>query len=405
MEEITLQQLQHQIDDLYNALEQLRADNETDHGDIGEQILAQTENNMNIITRINSLDNKIKGAESNISSITSEIHNISENTDNISILRQELDGIKNDLSSENLPGVQARLTELNSKIEAVKANWVTKTAFETFVTDTNNRLNEKASDSALKTIENKVTILENKAKVDVVAEVENIKRNLSNINGSIDKIESDIVYNHNSIDTNKTLLNELMLNIQREITDINLKCEEIENGVHSNDRKIVETNRRISDINCDLNELRLKFNRLISQLNEVQVIINNSISSLEEKHNKDIQDVVTSTDRKIQAAIRDHNSYMAGHTREFDELKNRLNNIDGNNGSLNSIRELAQKKWITVLSPEEYKKLPAVSKKQDQLYMCIKYGKPYALYIGSVLIAQRNTTKDSGFVYSFPLSF
>ena len=37
--------------------------------------------------------------------------------------------------------------------------------------------------------------------------------------------------------------------------------------------------------------------------------------------------------------------------------------------------------------------------------MCIKYGKPYALYIGTILIAERNVEESTGFAYTFPLTF
>lgn len=405
MAELTLQQLQSQIDELYQLIEDFRANNESDHSSISEQILDQTESSLNISSRLNTLDNTVKETNSDIASISSRLQNIDKNTDDILSLQQELNDIKLTLNDGNLPEIQSRLSLLNSKIEAVKSNWVTKTSFESFASEINDKLNKKALDSDLRVINDKVTTLENRAAVDVVSEVESIKKNLENINNSIGKIENDVIYNSNSISTNRTYLDELIISIQDSILDINNRCESIENGNRDNDRKIVETNRRISNTNCDINELRLKFNKLVNQLTEVQVIINNNISNIEQKHNRDIQDVIVSTDRKIQSSIRDHNTYMAGHTREFAELRNRLNNIDGTNGELSTIRELANKKWITVLTPEEYKKLPAVSKKQDQLYMCIKYGKPYALYIGSVLIAQRNSTKENGFVYSFPLSF
>ena len=65
----------------------------------------------------------------------------------------------------------------------------------------------------------------------------------------------------------------------------------------------------------------------------------------------------------------------------------------------------ANKDWIQVLTPEQYKRLPTSRIDPAKLYMCIKYGKPYALYIGTVLIAERNVEESTGFAYTFPLTF
>ena len=236
MAELTLQQLQSQIDELYQLIEDFRANNESDHSSISEQILDQTESSLNISSRLNILDNTVKETNSDIASISSRLQNIDKNTDDILSLQQELNDIKLTLNDGNLPEIQSRLSLLNSKIEAVKSNWVTKTSFESFASEINDKLNKKALDSDLRVINDKVTTLENRAAVDVVSEVESIKRNLENINNSIGKIENDVIYNSNSISTNRTYLDELIISIQDSILDINNRCESIENGNRDNDR-------------------------------------------------------------------------------------------------------------------------------------------------------------------------
>lgn len=405
MAELTLQQLQEQIDLLNQELSEFRLNNEVDHGSIIDQLDTISASSLSS-SDLDTIKGNVKKNSEDISTIKGNLINIDTNTNDIKILEQELEKIQKDLSNENLPNIKSRLTELSSRIEAVKANWISKRSFDEYATEVDNKINERAKESDVKVLQNKVGELERRAKVDVTSEIDNIQKNLRNINESIGAITQNVNSNSISISSHKKYFDNLIVSIQKDITEIEARCTDIETNANKTDRKIVDINKHLSDVNCDINELRLKFSGLVNKLNEVKHIINNTIDDLEAKHNRDIQNVITSTDNKILYAIKDHNRYNAAHNREFNELRARLSLIDDRKtGRLKEIDDKASKEWIKILSPEEYRRIPASSIKQDQLYMCIKYGKPYALYIGSVLIAQRNTTKDSGFIYSFPISF
>ena len=73
--------------------------------------------------------------------------------------------------------------------------------------------------------------------------------------------------------------------------------------------------------------------------------------------------------------------------------------------SIRDIKKSAERQWIEVLTPEQYKRLPSSAIEPNKIYMCIKYNKPYAMYVGSVLIAQRDSKSSTGFAYTFPLTF
>jgi chromosome segregation ATPase len=403
--DITLEQLQTRIDELESRLSEISLNNEVDHGNIIEQIESQTSSSISP-EKIKDITDNITVIKKDINSLKSTTNNISINTNLIDEVKNELESIKSDLGKNNLDDINSRLSNVELKINNISKVYITKIDHQKDIDIINAKFTDKVNYTDLEQYDERLTELEEKSEMATVADqMIKIRDNVAIINNSINVINTSLEVCKNTDESLNKRISALSNSIQYEVGVLNNRCDDIENDLRDKNNKISNINTKLAEANCAINNIRLKCASLLSKIDEVQTIINNKIDNLEDSMDKKITSAKLSMSNDCAAAIKDHNRYLQGHSREFSEIRTRLDKIDGKNGVIKDIQKTLEKKWITVLSPEEYRRIPSSNIKQDQLYMCIKYGKPYALYIGSVLIAQRNSTKESGFIYTFPLSF
>lgn len=403
--DITLEQLQSRIDELSSQLSEMALNNETDHGAIIDQIELQS---ASLISPddINDINSNINAIKKDIENITTTTNGISSNTTLIKELEDELNIIKSDLSKNDLNDINSRLSNIEMRMNNVSKVYVAKTDHQKDIDSINAKFEDKVNYTDLEPYDERLTELEEKAQMATVAdEMMKIRDNVDIINNSINVINTSLESCKNTDDTLRGKITSLSNSIQYEVGVLNTKCDDIENDLRNKNNKINNINTKLAEVNCAINNIRLKCATLLNRIDEIQASINTTLDEFEDNIDDKLAATRLSMANDCAAAIKDHNRYLQGHSREFSEIKARLDKIDGKNGVIRDIQKTLEKKWITVLSPEEYRRIPSSNIKQDQLYMCIKYGKPYALYIGSVLIAQRNSTKESGFIYTFPLSF
>ena len=401
--DITLEQLQEQIAQLSQQLSELALNNELDHGSIIDQI----ENSPSTPSSdISNIQEKIELITENIVNIKSKLSSIDTNSSDIVLLQNELSSIQKDLSKYDLSSIKIKVNAIEAGISNISNVFVSKTNYSNDLQNLNDILSSKVSDTDLLPYDERLTELEEKSKMATVAdEVIKIKESISIINDSLTTINSNI--NNGAVSTSdlSARVADLSRSIQSDIEVLNQRCTDIEEDIRDNSGRITNTNTKLAETNCAINNIRLKCNTLLGKLDEIQSLFNSKLNTIESKLDGKISNTKLSLSNEFAAAIRDHNRYQQGHSREFTEIKTRLEALDGKNGEIKNIKKSLEKEWIVILTPEEYKKIPSANIKQNQLYMCMKYGKPYELYIGSVLIAKRNTVKESGFIYTFPLSF
>lgn len=403
--DVTLEQLQLRIDELSTQLSEMSLNNEIDHSAIIDQIESQSESLVSP-DDINDINSNINAIKKDIANIKTTTNDISSNTSLIKELEDELNRIKSDLSKNDLNDINSRLSNIEMRMNNVSKVYVAKTDHQKDIDIINAKFADKVNYTDLEPYEERLTELEEKAQMATVAdEMIKIRDNVAIINNSINVINTSLETCKNTDESLNKRISTLSNSILYEVGILNNRCDDIENDLRSENNKISNINTKLAEANCAINNIRLKCATLLNKIDEVQTIINNKIDNLEDSMDQKITSARLSVSNDCAAAIKDHNRYLQGHSREFSEIRTRLDKIDGKNGVIKDIQKTLEKKWITVLSPEEYRRIPSSNIKQDQLYMCIKYGKPYALYIGSVLIAQRNSTKESGFIYTFPLSF
>ena len=403
--DITLEQLQTRIDELATQLSEMSLNNENDHGAIIDQLEAQASSSVSPET-IKNINSNITAIKNDVTNLKATTANISTNTTLINEIEAELESIKADLSTNDLSDINDRLTEIESRMNNVSKVYVAKTDHQRDIDTLNAKFVDKVTYTDLEEYDERLTELEEKAQMATVAdEMIKIRDNVAIINNSISVINDSLETCKNTDDFLRGRITSLSDSIQYEVGVLNTKCEDIENDLRDKTGKINNINTKLAEVNCTINNIRLKCTSLLNKIDEVQAGINTKFDEFESRMDDKLANTKLTMSNECAAAIRDHNRYLQGHSREFNELRDRLEKIDGKNGAIKNIEKSLEKQWIVILSPEEYKKIPASNIKQDQLYMCIKYGKPYALYIGSVLIAQRNSTKESGFIYTFPLSF
>lgn len=403
--DITLEQLQSRIDELSSQLSEMALNNETDHSAIIDQIELQSAS-ITSQDDINDINSNINAIKKDIVNIKATTNGISSNTDLIKELEDELNIIKSDLSKNDLNDINSRLSNIELRMNNVSKVYVAKTDHQKDIDTINAKFVDKVNYTDLEPYDERLTELEEKAQMATVAdEMIKIRDNVAIINNSINVINTSLESCKNTDDTLRGKITSLSNSIQYEVGVLNTKCDDIENDLRDKNNKISNINTKLAEVNCAINNIRLKCATLLNRIDEIQASINTTLDEFEDNIDNKIAAARLSMSNDCAAAIKDHNRYLQGHSREFAEIRTRLEKIDGKNGSIRDIQKTLEKKWITVLSPEEYRRIPSSNIKQDQLYMCIKYGKPYALYIGSVLIAQRNSTKESGFIYTFPLSF
>lgn len=303
--------------------------------------------------------------------------------------------IYNKADKTSLNNIEDRINALNKSL----TNYVTVESLKDItgnVTDVNTKLSKKADKTALDELSETVQLKADVSQIDEInkkfesidsVDIEGVDAKLSSLTLSVDKLSK-------KMDTNSSDLKKKadLSYVERIDTDLKRATTKLD--------IIVETK-------ADKTELIGKANKSdLEALSNTNIIINNNISQLR----KSIDTKASKSDlearvSELQHAISDLYTIEKNDIRLVNsKIINLERNITRMDESITTISK-ANKDWIQVLTPEQYKRLPTSRIDPAKLYMCIKYGKPYALYIGTVLIAERNVEESTGFAYTFPLTF
>lgn len=309
-----------------------------------------------------------------------------------------------------------------SSLESIIYNKADKTSLNTLedtVANLSKSLTDYASNDDLQEVVNNINTLNdsinNKANNDDIDNLDNKinekanKSDIDDINKRFDKLENinidDLIAKLNTISLN---VNKLSKDIESNKTDIRRKAdlsyvEKIDTELKRATTKldtIVETKADKSDLSSKANKTDLE------ALAGTTTIINNNIIQL--RKNIDSKASIDNLDKKINEVKHSISDLSVVEKNDIRSVNSKISNIEKNiktiETNIDSVEE-SIKDWIQVLTPEQYKRIPTSRIDPAKLYMCIKFGKPYALYIGSVLIAERNVETATGFAYTFPLTF
>ena len=303
--------------------------------------------------------------------------------------------IYNKADKTSLNNIEDRINALNKSL----TNYVTVESLKDItgdVTDVNTKLSKKADKTALDELSETVQLKADVSQIDEInkkfesidsVDIEGVDTKLSSLTLSVDKLNKKMDINSSDLKKKADLsyVERIDTDLKRATTKLDI---------------IVETK-------ADKTELLTKANKSdLEALSNTNIIINNNISQLR----KSIDTKASKSDlearvSELQHAISDLYTIEKNDIRLVNsKIINLERNITRMDESITTISK-ANKDWIQVLTPEQYKRLPTSRIDPAKLYMCIKYGKPYALYIGTVLIAERNVEESTGFAYTFPLTF
>ena len=303
--------------------------------------------------------------------------------------------IYNKADKTSLTSVETRLTNLANSL----SGYVSSESFDSInasISDINANLSKKVDKTELTEIK---TSISNKADKSLVDELNA-------------KVES---FNSTGVDEVNTKLNSLTLTTDRLGKKIDNNTADIRKKADLSYVERIDTDLKkattkldtIVETKADKVDLLSKANKSdVEALAGTNTIINNNLSqirkSIELKADKTVLEARCS---ELQHSISDLYSVEKNDIRLINsKISNIEKDIDKVEASIANITS-ANKDWIQVLTPEQYKRIPNSRIDPAKLYMCIKYGKPYALYIGAVLIAERNVEESTGFAYTFPLTF
>lgn len=304
--------------------------------------------------------------------------------------------IYNKADKTALTDVEQRIDDLNTSL----TNYVNVTEHNNLVnivTDINTNLSNKVDSSELVKLNEQIS-----SKADI-NDIEDINKKLDDIAGAnIDEVNTKL----NSI---TLTVDKLGKKIELNTTDIRKKADlSYVERIDTDLKKATTKLDIIVDTKADKTDLLSKANKSdVDALSNTNVIINNNISQirkiLDTKVDKTVLEARCS---ELQHSISDLYSVEKNDVRIINsKIANIEKDIDKVESSLTDIAVNSSKEWIQVLTPEQYKRIPSSRIDPAKMYMCIKYGKPYALYIGSTLIAERNIEESTGFAYTFPLTF
>lgn len=303
--------------------------------------------------------------------------------------------IYNKADKTSLNNIEDRINALNKSL----INYVTVESLKDItgdVTDVNTKLSKKADKTELDELSKTVQLKADVSQIDEInkkfesidsVDIEGVNTKLNSLTLSVDKLSKKMDSNSSDLKKKADLsyVERIDTDLKRATTKLDI---------------IVETK-------ADKTELLAKANKSdLEALSNTNTIINNNILQLKKlidtKANKsDLEARVN----ELQHAISDLYAIEKNDIRlvnsKIINIEKNITRIDENISTISK----ANKDWIQVLTPEQYKRLPTSRIDPAKLYMCIKYGKPYALYIGTVLIAERNVEESTGFAYTFPLTF
>ena len=142
-------------------------------------------------------------------------------------------------------------------------------------------------------------------------------------------------------------------------------------------------------------------------------LLTNTITNVKENFNESL-DNLSSDMHDVEVGLNNTMSILQStinvHDRKLLEQGDQLERMQEFNYRL---EEATRNEWVRVMTPEEYNRLSNVpnydgdpyAKKPNVLYMLVRFNKPIAIYIGTILIAQARQDGSVGFAYDFPIIF
>lgn len=292
----------------------------------------------------------------------------------------------------NVETLQAQIAELSAKVNNLP----------------NNDIVQDIKDN-IKSIEDVIVTLASKEGLDTLQTQVDEKASKDELKELADKFDSMDVTNIDELSKQVTILdkktNNISINVNSLDTSIKKKADLTYVEQIDNDLK-----KKLTAIEKDIANKASgeQLEDTINDVNSTLVAINSTVKALE-NNIKAKYATVEYVDSMTNSVMHLVNNNFTTYKNEVSNINKRLASLEKSDtefkSSIREIKKSAERQWIEVLTPEQYRRLPSSAIEPNKIYMCIKYNKPYAMYVGSVLIAQRDSKSSTGFAYTFPLSF
>ena len=344
--------------------------------------------------------------------------NTLENTLSEKADKTVVDKLKNDVIT-----LQNALTGIsdNATIAAIKAqiNYLNSEIQKRLTIDDLNNVNNNIENLEELIIQNENNIVSINNELVNKASIPYVQRNVSELNTAITSLASKVKSKADKIDlSNKASQEDVNLLIQRisninsstteSIEVLNKYLDELQEEINKKASKTNLnniTNDFIEELNkkADSEDVNSSLVKLTNQINNID--IDTPIKELEESiHN------VETTFNNILSTIR---SLVNTHDRQIQQQNTQISKLQEKD---NKLEIAANNEWVRVMTPEEYNRLSnnpnysdgsknPYAKQPNTIYMLIRYNKPIAVYIGTVLIAEAKQDGSVGFAYNFPIIF
>jgi hypothetical protein len=347
----------------------------------------------------------------------------------------------------------ATVTEL-STIISNKANIETVVKMQNDVQALHNTLNSLSDTETIKAIKNQINYLNSEIQRRLT--IDDLNSLLVDNTELINQVEANTTSINN---IEHTLSNKASIPyVQKELNDLNSIIANVSAKTNSKaDKSAVATKASQEDLNLlakkfndlsastttNIEELTNSYSKLqetvdnkatkkiVRQLSEKMDVelegkldkstfvktvnnINNKIDNIDldtpiSDINNEIHNVQTSLNNKLsnlQSTISTHNKKISQHEDKIAKMQD----ID------TKLERAVSTEWVRVMTPEDYNKLSKNPNYSDgtknpnavqpnTVYMIVKYNKPVAIYIGTILIAEAKQEGPAGFTYNFPIVF
>ena len=321
---------------------------------------------------------------------------------------QALHNALNSLSDNaTIIAIQNQINYLNNEIQ----KFLTSDDLDSLLNDNTELVNQVEANT------NKITTLEtsmaNKASVSYV------QKNLNELNTVITNVaakvknkaeKSDLANKASQDDLSAVVkkLNSLDSYTTKSIEDINANYTKLQDNLSKKASKSsIEILTNELNIAIDKKVDKTFFKSAINGLNKKvdEIDIETPIENVE----KEIHDVQTALNNKlsgVQSSVNVHERKISQHDTKITELQ--ANNV--------KLERSVSNEWVRVMTPEDYNKMSKNPNYSDgtknpnaiqpnTVYMLVRYNKPIAIYIGTILIAEAKNEGPAGFVYDFPIIF
>ncbi len=292
----------------------------------------------------------------------------------------------------NVETLQAQIAELSAKVNNLADNDIVRGIKDN-----------------IKSIEDAIATLASKEGLDILQTQVDEKASKDELKELADKFDSIEVVNIDELSKQVTILdkktNNISINVNSLDTSIKKKADLTYVEQIDNDLK-----KKLTAIEKDIANKASgeQLEDTINDVNSTLVAINSTVKALE-NNIKAKYATVEYVDSMTNSVMHLVNNNFTTYKNEVSNINKRLASLEKSDtefkSSIREIKKSAERQWIEVLTPEQYRRLPSSAIEPNKIYMCIKYNKPYAMYVGSVLIAQRDSKSSTGFAYTFPLSF